>query len=85
LDLKDTADYEEIFLALLENLAETYDVDRFKVYTYAELIEEIKRKVRIEEEEEEGNIIEKIIKKVDVLSLFTKSEVIKELGRIIFS
>ncbi|MBE3592916.1 MAG: patatin-like phospholipase family protein [Thermoanaerobacter sp.] len=85
LDLKDTADYEEIFLALLENLAETYDVDRFKVYTYAELIEEIKRKVRIEEEEEDGNIIEKIIKKVDVLSLFTKSEVIKELGRIIFS
>ncbi|HHW58164.1 MAG TPA: patatin-like phospholipase family protein [Clostridia bacterium] len=85
LDLKDIADYEEIFLALLENLAETYDVDRFKVYTYAELIEEIKRKVRIEEEEEEGNIIEKIIKKVDVLSLFTKSEVIKELGRIIFS
>jgi NTE family protein len=91
LDLKVDADYDEIFLTLLENLAEIYEIERFRVYTYEKLISAVREKINcdkeaVEEDKEEiEEIIESVIKKIDVLSIFTKNEVIKEVGKVIFS
>ncbi len=91
LDLKVDADYDEIFLTLLENLAEIYEIERFRVYTYEKLISAVREKINcdkeaVEEDKEEiEEIIERVIKKIDVLSIFTKNEVIKEVGKVIFS
>ncbi|MGI1691040.1 patatin-like phospholipase family protein [Thermoanaerobacter uzonensis] len=91
LDLKVDADYDEIFLTLLENLAEIYEVERFRVYTYEKLTSAVREKINcdkevVEEDKEEiEEIIERVIKKIDMLSIFTKNEVIKEVGKVIFS
>jgi len=91
LDLKVDADYDEIFLTLLENLAEIYEVERFRVYTYEKLTSAVREKINCDKEvvdedkEEIEEIIERVIKKIDMLSIFTKNEVIKEVGKVIFS
>ncbi|MCS3915434.1 NTE family protein [Caldanaerobacter subterraneus subsp. tengcongensis MB4] len=80
LNLGASSSYEEIFLYLLENLAESYKIDRFKIYTYGELMEKVREKVKTEAVMEgEENVIEKIVKKV-----FMKSEILKEAGKVIF-
>lgn len=90
LDLKVDADYDEIFLTLLENLAEIYEIERFRAYTYEKLISAVREKINcdkeaVEEDKEEiKEIIERVIKKIDVLSIFTKNEVMKEVGKVIF-
>ncbi|MBE3578516.1 MAG: patatin-like phospholipase family protein [Caldanaerobacter subterraneus] len=80
LNLGASSSYEEIFLYLLENLAESYKIDRFKIYTYGELMEKVREKVKTEAVMEgEENVVEKIVKKV-----FMKSEILKEAGKVIF-
>ena len=49
LELPDQATYEDIAVALIESVAEICGVERFKIYTLFELIEEIKRKCKPEE------------------------------------
>ncbi|WP_025642500.1 patatin-like phospholipase family protein [Schnuerera ultunensis] len=76
------ADYEGIFISLLDRLAEIYEIERFKIYTYQELLNLVKKNL-ISQEYEKVGIIDRIIEKVDVLSLLTKREIIKEVGKII--
>ncbi|MGB9779701.1 patatin-like phospholipase family protein [Caldanaerobacter sp.] len=79
-NLGSKADYEDIFLVILENLAEEYKLERFKVYSYKELIEKVRVKIREEATTEtEESVIEKIVKKV-----FAKNEILKEAGKVLF-
>jgi NTE family protein len=74
------ASYEEIFLVILENLAEEYKLDRFKIYSCKELMEKVREKIREEATvETEESVIEKIVKKV-----FAKNEILKEAGKVLF-
>lgn len=76
------ADYEDIFISLLDRLAEIYEIERFNIYTYDELLNLVKVNL-ISQEDGKIGIIDRIIEKVDVLSLLTKREIIKEVGKII--
>lgn len=75
-------DYEEIFYALIEKLAEIFEIERFKVYSYDELTELVMERLRLGQEKETG-VIDKIIEKVDLLSIFGKEEIIKDVGEIL--
>ncbi|TCS87989.1 NTE family protein [Keratinibaculum paraultunense] len=78
------ATYEDIYYRLLERLAEIYEIDRFNIYTDEELLDLIKNKL-LKEEYTKGNGIEKIIEKVNLLPLFNKDEIIKEVGKVLFN
>ncbi len=75
-------DYEEVFYALIEKLAEIFEIERFQIYTYDELTELVMEKLELVQEKESG-IINKIIEKVDLLSIFGKEEIIKDIGGIL--
>lgn len=75
-------DYGDLFLTLLEKLAEIYEVEKFNIYTYDKLLDLVKLKLSLEVDEKMG-VIDKIVEKVDILSLFTKEEIIKDIGRIL--
>ncbi len=83
LGVEKESDYEDIFILLLDRLAEIYEIERFKIYSYHELLNLIKQSLRSEENEKVG-IVNRIIEKVDLLSFFTKDEIIKEVGKILF-
>ena len=72
-----------MFFNLLEKLAEIYEIEKLNIYTYDELLDLVKEKLKLEEDKEFG-IVDKIIEKVDLLSIFSREEIIKEVGKIIF-
>lgn len=76
LDVDKKDDYDEIFYALVEKLAEIFKIERFKIYTYDELTNLVLEKLKLEEENDEG-VIDKII------SFFGKEDTIKEVGQIL--
>ena len=81
LGVEKEANYDSIFYSLLEKLAEVYKIERFEIYTYDDLLNLVKEKLKLEEGKEIG-IVDKIIEKVDILSLFCREEIIKETGKI---
>ena len=83
LELEKEADYGDMFFNLLEKLAEIYEIEKLNIYTYDELLDLVKEKLKLEEDKEFG-IVDKIIEKVDLLSIFSREEIIKEVGKIIF-
>ena len=82
LDLDKEEDYEEIFYNLVEKLAEIYEIEKFKIYSYNELKDLVLEKLQMEEKKEEG-VMDKIIEKVDLLSIFGKEDIIKQVGKIL--
>lgn len=76
LDMDREDDYDEIFYALVEKLAEIFEIERFKIYTYDELTDLVLEKLKLEEKSDEG-VIDKI------LSFFGKEDTIKEVGQIL--
>ena len=82
LDLDKEEDYEELFYNLVEKLAEIYEIEKFKIYSYNELKDLVLEKLQMEEKKEEG-VMDKIIEKVDLLSIFGKEDIIKQVGKIL--
>ena len=82
LDVDKKDDYDEIFYALVEKLAEIFGIERFKIYTYDELTDLVLEKLKLEDKKDEG-VMDKIIEKVDLLSIFGKEDTIKEVGQIL--
>lgn len=76
------SNYEDLFFLLLEKLAGFQNIERFKVYTYDELLNQVKENLNLEEDVEIGPI-DKLIGKVDLLSLWGRNEIIKEVGKVI--
>jgi NTE family protein len=82
LGIEKEADYGDVFFSLLEKLAEIYEIERFQIYTYNELLDLVREKLKLEENKDMG-LIDRIIEKVDLLSIFGKEETIKEVGKIV--
>lgn len=77
------ASYEELLIYLLEKKAERLGVEKFKIYTFEELLSEVVDK-KIRNNYEEPTALEKIIEKVDILPIFNKDEIILNVADIIF-
>lgn len=77
--------YEDLFIGLLEKRAFDLEIDRFKIYSFDELLNLVQTcKISKQEVNEELSPIEKIIEKVDIASIFNKEEVIQKVLDIIF-
>ena len=82
LEVEKHENYGEIFYSLVEKLAKAYEIERFQIHNYDELVDLIMEKVKLEEKKDMG-MWDKLIDKVDIFSLFTKEEIIKEVGQIL--
>lgn len=81
LDIGDTAAYQDIIINTIETLAEDNGIERFKIYTWDEFIEEIKRSDGVNHNKTDSS---KIMKNMNVISKFSKKLSSKELSRLIF-
>ena len=82
LEIKKDANYENIFFGLLEKLASIYNVEKFQIYTYYQLLDLVKQRINVQEDKE-TKIVDKIIDKVNFLLLLGREEIIKKTGEII--
>ncbi|MBU5311427.1 patatin-like phospholipase family protein [Tissierella carlieri] len=76
--------YEELLVYLLEKKAEYFNIERFKIYTFEELLSEVEDKNIIRDKEETGKL-DKLIEKVDILPILNKDEVLLDIADIMFS
>ena len=76
--------YEDLVIYLLEMKAEKLGIDRFKQYTFKELLDKTQNK-EIEIPKSEPNTIGKIIDKVDIISFFNREEILLEISNIIIN
>lgn len=83
LDLDKERDYEEIFYTLIEELATIYGLERFHIYDYDKLVSLIKKEIKKGGEEKNNRFLDKVIDMVDIFSIFTREELIKEVGKIL--
>ncbi|MGB9679816.1 MAG: patatin-like phospholipase family protein [Minisyncoccia bacterium] len=83
LSLDNSADYEDIIIALIDKTADVLNIERFKVYTYDEIVTEIKKAI-LYKSNKSSSIIDAIVKKIDVFSLFNKEDIIIEIARVIW-
>ncbi len=82
--LKKTFTYEDFVIGLLEKKAEALDVERFKVYSFDELLEIVKcTPKKAEKIYEEPKKILKLMEKVDLASRFNKEETVLGIANII--
>ena len=77
------ASYEDLLIYLLEKKAEKLEVERFKIYTFEELLSEVADK-KIPNNHEEPTTLDKIIERVDILPIFNKDEIILNIADILF-
>ncbi|SHI06691.1 patatin-like phospholipase family protein [Sporanaerobacter acetigenes] len=78
-------DYEDIVIRFLEILAEKYDIEKFKIYSYDEFLDIVKKQYKEREiKEDNGGILAKVVKKVDFLSALNKDETTLNIADIIF-
>lgn len=76
-------DYEDILIYLLEKKAEKCKIERFKIYTFEDLLSQVIDK-RIPCNRE-ARSINRLIEKVEILPIFNKDETILEVANVIFS
>jgi len=77
-------DYEDIAIRFLENLAEKYEVERFKIYSFDEFLNIVIEKHRCDELKRENSFLTKLVNKVDFLSVINKDEIILNIADILF-
>lgn len=84
--------YEDLIIYLLERVALKYNIERFKVYEFGELLSlvesnimENKNKKDLMKEEMQFKGINKIIDKVESLPIFNKEEILIDIGKILFN
>ncbi len=82
LKLEKEANYDSIFYNLLEKLADIYEIEKFEIYSYEDLLARIKRELNLEQTKE-GGILEEIIESMNLASLFYRDEFIKEVGKFL--
>lgn len=75
--------YEDFMISLMEKRAEACHLERFKIYKYDELLDLIRCTPVIRVKEDERTILENIMEKVDISSIFNKRELILEIAGII--
>lgn len=76
--------YEDLLIYLLEKKAESLNIDKKKIYTFDELFKEVSDK-RIEFSKEQTKKINKIVSKVDIISVINREEAILKISDILFS
>lgn len=76
--------YEDLVIHLLEIKAEKLDIQRFKVYDFIELLEKAESE-KIIIPKEEPNALDKIIDKVDIITLFNREEIVLKISNIIIN
>lgn len=76
--------YEDFLISLLEEKAKDSEIDRFKIYSFEDLLDLIKCKGPSKPLEVALGPWEKIIEKIDLSTMFNKEEVILEVADIIF-
>lgn len=81
--------YREFIIQLLERSAKRYDIDRFEVYEFEELLETVRDKISKDSNKKGSNDIElsglnKIIERVESLPIFNKDEILIDIGKIVF-
>jgi NTE family protein len=81
--LRKDYDYEDFALALLERKAEAFEIERFGIYNYEELLEKVKCAPKKGITHTEHGRLSKIIEKVDLSTIFNKEEIILKIGDII--
>ena len=85
LELDDKDDYLDLFYTLLEELAKIYDIERFNIYTWDGLLNAVREGYGLDGgADRKIGVIDRIIEKVDLLHIFTREEIIKEFGEILF-
>ena len=84
LSINKDSNYEDFMILLLEKKAESLNIERFKVYSFGELLSIVEDK-RIEINLEDHNKITKLIEKVDIIPIFNKDEVLLQIADIIFA
>lgn len=74
--------YEDLITHLLEIKSEKLGIDRFKLYTFEELLEQAES-TKLKLPKEEPNTLDRIIDKVDIMSLFNRDEILLKISDII--
>ncbi|WP_077368960.1 patatin-like phospholipase family protein [Anaerosalibacter sp. Marseille-P3206] len=77
-------DYEDIAIRFLEHLAEKYEVERFKIYSFDEFLNLVLEKHECDELKRENGFLTKLVNKVDFLSVLNKDETILNIADILF-
>lgn len=77
-------DYEDIAIRFLEHLAEKYEIERFKIYSFDEFLNIIIEKHKCDELKRQNGFFTKLVNKVDFLSVLNKEEVILNIADILF-
>lgn len=77
-------DYEDIAIRFLENLAEQYKIERFKIYSFDELLNRVLEKHKSDELKRESSFMTKFVNKVDFLSVLNKDEIILNIADVLF-
>lgn len=84
LDVEDDCDYEDIVIALLEYAAQGLDIDRFKIYSFDEFVDEISKKHE-DSQELESKKIPGFVKQSDLLSRTVSEQILNDVVDVIFS
>lgn len=84
LSLDKNCSYEELLIYLLEKKAENLNVERFKIYSFEELLSKVEDKKIVKAKEEAGKL-DKLIEKVDILPILNKDEALLDISDIMFS
>lgn len=75
--------YEDFIIALLERKADHHNIDRFKVYSFDQLLDTVRPMIRNCGHKEQTGLI-KILEKADIAALFNKEDTILEVADIFF-
>lgn len=84
LSIERNCSYEDLLITLLERKAERLNIKRFKIYTFEELLSEVKH-YKLEKKPDELGTIDKLVERLDMLPIFNKDEIILEVADILFS
>lgn len=78
LNMDDDSNYEDIVVKMCETLAEVYEIDRFQIYKFQDLMEKIADHYEPEKKRVSKNIPD-FVKHSDILSWVVKDELIEEI------
>lgn len=87
LDLEKESSYEELVVAILEIIALDNKVERFKTYSFAGFLEEIKKSLKDSNKilkDEENYRLPAFIRQSDVLSRAVKERIVREMVKELF-
>ncbi len=84
LGLDEKSNYEEIVLSLLEYAAQKFEVEKYKVYKFDEIIKEISKKAN-KQEVLESESVPKFIRTNDLLSRAVSEKMLNDIVSVMFN